>query len=84
MDKSAPLNIEEMVALAKEEIRTGDIAKALTERCPGITYPMASALSAGVIGRAITFGYTIPSVIEHVVTTWAATPVTEKDIVEND
>lgn len=70
MDQSKAVTIPKMVEAIMAEMQTNDIANHLLKECEGLTETMAPALASGIIGRAITFGYTIPSVIDNVIKEW--------------
>lgn len=66
------LEAKEVIGAIQREIQTGDINNHLLDRCPGLTPEMARVMTAGVIAKAVTYGYTIPSVIEEYVKEWEA------------
>jgi hypothetical protein len=64
------LEAKEIVERIQKEIQTGDINNHLIDRCPGLTPEMARVMTAGILAKAITFGYNLPSVIEEFVKAW--------------
>lgn len=64
------MEAKDIIQAVQTEIQTGDINNILLDRCPGLTPEMSRVLVAGIIAKAITYGYTITSVIEEYVTAW--------------
>ena len=64
------LEAKDIIRAVQTEIQTGDINNILLDRCPGLSPEMSRVLVAGIIAKAVTFGFTIPSVIEEYVEAW--------------
>jgi hypothetical protein len=64
------LEAKEVIGAIQSEIQTGDINNFLLDSCPGLTPEMARVMTAGVLAKAITYGMTIPSVLDEYVTAW--------------
>lgn len=59
-----------VIEAIQKEIHTGDINNYLLDSCPGLAPEMARVMTAGVLAKAVTYGMTIPSVIEEYVQAW--------------
>lgn len=64
------MEAKDVIANIQREIQTGDINSHLLDRCAGLTPEMARVMTAGVLAKALTYGMTIPSVIEEFVQAW--------------
>jgi hypothetical protein len=64
------MDAKDVIERLRSEIHTGDIKTRLLDACPGLTPDMASVMVAGILAKALTFGYALPSVIDEYITTW--------------
>ena len=64
------LEAKAIIASIQKEIQTGDINNHLLDRCEGLTPEMARVMTAGILAKAVTYGYSLPSVIEEFITAW--------------
>ena len=64
------MEAKDVIHAIQREVQTGDINNHLLDRCPGLTPEMARVMTAGVLAKAVTYGFTIPSVIEEYVNAW--------------
>jgi len=60
----------DIIKAVQTENQTGDITNHLLDSCKELTPEMARVMTAGILAKALTYGYSIPTVIEEYIEAW--------------